>query len=235
MRKIILSVSVMAARLVALWGFSRCTERQAFGELVSRVDTTEKVVALTFDDGPSRRNTDRILQILEAHQVAATFYLVGKAMEANPTETVKIRSAGHDIGNHSYSHTRMVMKSMDFVSDELERTNELIRYSGYNGPIHFRPPYGKKLFVLPYYLNQAKIRSITWDVAPEDDLDASASPSEIASYVIESVTPGSIVLLHVMYRSRENSLISVPLIINGLRDRGFKFVTISELLRLERA
>ena len=123
-----------------------------------------------------------------------------------------------------------VNSNNDFISQEIENTNELIKKTGYRGIVHFRPPYGKKLLSLPYYLSRTGIKSITWDVAPETDLPINSTPSDIASNILDSVEPGSIIRLHVMFQSGENSLASVPLVIQSLKARGYKFVTVSELL-----
>ena len=124
----------------------------------------------------------------------------------------------------------MVLKSYGFVAEELEKTNELITQAGYEGEIHFRPPYGKKLFSLPYYLSNKNITTVTWDVAPETYLEKNASASDISEYVVQNTKPGSIILLHVMFKSRSNSLAAVPLIVKQLKDKGYRFVTVSELI-----
>ncbi|NND66140.1 MAG: polysaccharide deacetylase family protein [Halioglobus sp.] len=230
---ILLIRSILALLVVTvgvLWLLSRSPDYQLFGELVSSVETNEKLVALTFDDGPSRDNTPRILTVLEAYNVKATFYLVGEAISYHPDEARAIAAAGHEIGNHSYTHSRMLFKPVSFMAAEVEQTSALIRNLGYTGDIHFRPPYGKKLFVLPFYLWREGIKTISWSVAPESNLPAGAGSEAIAAYVLEHTEPGDIVLLHVMFRSREKSLAAVPLVIEGLRERGYQFVTVSELL-----
>jgi len=230
MSKIIKLSALVLIIFIALWQLSKNEKFQFFGNLIDRVETTEKVVALTFDDGPTRLKTKEILQILDESEIKATFYLVGKAIEENIQETKNIIDKGHEVGNHSYTHQRMVLKSYNFVADELEKTNELITEAGYKGEIHFRPPYGKKLFSLPYYLNNNNITTVTWDVEPETYLDKNASASDISDYVVQNTKPGSIILLHVMFKSRGNSMAAVPLIVQQLKDKGYRFVTVSELI-----
>ncbi|GMG87318.1 polysaccharide deacetylase family protein [Biformimicrobium ophioploci] len=188
------------------------------------------MVALTFDDGPTQGKTQQILEILASHDVKSTFYLVGSAMERNPVLAELIWQAGHEIGNHSYTHSRMLFKPYDFVSDEIEKTTAIIRQSGYERNITFRPPYGKKLFVLPYYLSEAGMTSVMWDLAPDSDLPLNAEPEAIADYAIEHIQPGSIILMHVMFDARKNSMEAVPQIIEGLKEKGYRFVTVSELI-----
>jgi peptidoglycan/xylan/chitin deacetylase (PgdA/CDA1 family) len=227
---VITLVTLLLVGAGATWKYSKSTTCQLFGEIVDRVETDELVVALTFDDGPTSGYTQRVLEILDLEQVRATFFLNGRSMSDNPAETRLIVDAGHEIGNHSFSHKRMIFKSYGFVADELERTDQLIREAGYRGPIHFRPPYGKKLFNLPRYLDNNDTVSITWDVAAESYGEDSTDAAGLVQRVLQQVRPGSIVLLHVMFDSRESSMQALPDIIGGLKDRDYRFLTVSELL-----
>lgn len=230
MKGFIAFVPVIVFALDSLWEFSGSTSQQLGGELVNRVDTDEKVVALTFDDGPKPGYTQEILDILERDGVRATFFLNGEAIEAHPQQARRIVEAGHEVGNHSYSHPRLVLVDYATVAEELERTDALIREAGYSGTIHFRPPFGRKLFSLPRYLDDHGITSITWDVAPETWDERVQPTDEITGKVLQEVRPGSIILLHVMFPSRDNTRAAVPGVIEGLRERGYRFVTVSELL-----
>lgn len=221
---------VVAAAFAGIWRISRATSFQAFGEIYPRAEIELKAVALTFDDGPARGRTDEILQILREENVRATFYLIGGAIEENPGEAEKIVAEQHELGNHSYSHVRMVFVTPEFARNEIEKTDLLIRRAGYDGEITFRPPYGKKLLVLPFVLSQNGRKTVTWDVAPEDYADRS---DDIVEYTLENAKNGSIILLHVAYRNRSESLRSVRPIIRGLKERGFEFKTVTELLELQ--
>ena len=223
-------VPMAVIALSSAYKYSGHTSEQLAGEIVNRVETAEKVVALTFDDGPTPGFTQQILDILDEENVKATFYLMGRSIEENPGEARQIVEAGHEVGNHSYSHPRMVLRDRDFVAGEVERTEELIRTAGYEGTIHFRPPFGRKLFTLPLYLEERGITSITWDVAPETWDDTVQATEEIVQDVLNRTRPGSIVLLHVMYASRKNTMAAVPEVIRGLKGKGYRFVTVSELL-----
>lgn len=229
-KKIVVGLLILFAMSVLLFMASRSEDKQLMGTLINRVETDRKVVALTFDDGPTREYTQELLAILDRHEIKATFYLVGKNIERHAEETSAILNAGHEIGNHSWSHPRMVFKSQQFIADEIESTDSVIRAAGQAGEIYFRPPFGKKLFALPYYLNKTNRTSITWDVAPERSLGDKASTAELVEYTLANTKPGSIILLHVMYPSRKNSMQAVPEIITGLRTEGYEFVTVSELL-----
>ncbi|MDF3338356.1 polysaccharide deacetylase family protein [Mycolicibacterium septicum] len=197
------------------------------GHLVHRVDTSAKVVALTFDDGPTT-HTPEVLRMLDTAGVRATFYLTGAELTAGPQFGTAIAEAGHEIGNHSYSHRRMVLMSQATVADEIERTDTAIRATGYTGPITFRPPYGKKLWTLPRYLSTHARAMVTWDVEPDSATGAGADA--VVAETVSEVRPGSIILLHAMYDSRAASRAAVPRIIDELRSAGYRFVTVSDLL-----
>jgi peptidoglycan-N-acetylglucosamine deacetylase len=235
-KKIILSCMViilLMAMAYTLFNVSKSRTFQFFGGLVEKVETTEKVIALTFDDGPGM-NTDEILTILRDENVKGTFYLTGREIENNFDDAIKIVEDGHEIGNHSYSHQRMVLKSPSFIKGEIEKTNELIRQIGYDGDIHFRPPFGKKLFLLPYYLSKQNQKSILWNIEPETYPEVAANSKKITEHVIEKAEPASIILLHVMYDSRSESINSVKEIITSLKEQGYMFTTVSELLTYEK-
>jgi peptidoglycan/xylan/chitin deacetylase (PgdA/CDA1 family) len=213
-----------------LFQISKSRTFQFFGEIVPRVETPERIVALTFDDGPTPEFTDTILAVLKEEDVKATFFLIGGELEKHLDDGKKIVAAGHEIGNHTYSHVRMILVTPSFVKDEIEKTDELIRAAGYQKPAHFRPPYGKKLFALPFYLAQANRKSITWDVEPETFPEVAANTEAITKYVLDNSQNGSIILLHVMYDPQKKSLNAVKPIIEGLKQKGFRFVTVSELI-----
>jgi peptidoglycan-N-acetylglucosamine deacetylase len=230
--KILIIVSViLLAGAGALWKISNSRTFQFFGSIVPRVNTAEKVVALTFDDGPIPNATSEILNVLDEMHVKATFFVIGAELERNMSEGRKIVAAGHELGNHSYSHTRMILVTPDFVRQEVEKTDQLIREAGYTGEINFRPPFGKKLLALPYYLSRNKRKTITWDVAPDSNPEIARDATKIIEITRSQVKPGSIILLHVMYPGRKESLKAVRGIIETLRREGYRFVTVSELLQ----
>ena len=201
---------------------------QLFGGLTYKVETNQKVVALTFDDGPTE-NVDDILKLLNDHDIKATFFLIGNEIEKNQVEAKKIVNEGHQIGNHSYSHQRMIFKTPSFIKKEVEKTDDLIRNVGYKGEIDFRPPNGKKIVGLPYYLSKHNKDTITWNIEPDT---VSTDVTDKNEYVKENVTPGSIILLHPMYDKTGEEIQVLEGIIESLSNKGYKFVTINELQKL---
>ena len=222
---------LLIAGAYAAWRISSLRTFQLFGELVDRVETTSPVVALTFDDGPTPTASDSILAILRREGVSATFFFIGAELAANPSLAPRFVRDGHELGNHSYSHQRMLLKSPGFIRRELESTDSLLRQAGQPAPIHFRPPYGKKLFGLPWQLARSQRTTIMWDIEPESNPAVAQNADSIVAQVLEKARPGSIILLHVMYPSRQESLRSVEGIVRGLKARGYRFATVSELIR----
>ncbi|MGP4749946.1 polysaccharide deacetylase family protein [Agrobacterium pusense] len=223
-------LAALAAGLIGVHLFSKSRTTQLFGGIVARVETERPVVALTFDDGPSVRFTPDVLAVLREREVKATFFLTGKETEENLPQARMIVSEGHQVGNHSYTHSNMMLMGSARIRDEIERTDAAIRTAGHKGEIMFRPPYGKKLLGLPWYLYRHDRKTIMWDVEPESYPDIAEDAAALAKHVIEHTKNGSIIIMHVMYRSREASRQALPLIIDGLRQRGFEFVTVSQLL-----
>jgi peptidoglycan/xylan/chitin deacetylase (PgdA/CDA1 family) len=227
--------SVLVVVLGAGYALLQVADSRTFqfsGTLVNRVDTGEKLVALTFDDGPDPAGTRPVLDTLKSRQVPATFFLIGRDIAAHPDLAHDIAAAGHEIGNHSFSHDRMIGVTPSWVADEVEATDALIRAAGYTGEILFRPPNGKKLFALPHYLAEHHRTTITWDVEP--DSEGSPDAAALVRTTVDQVRPGSIVLLHAMYPARDQTRRALGPILDGLKQRGYRFVTVSQLLAARR-
>ena len=201
---------------------------QFFGHLTDRVQTTDRVVALTFDDGPTPQDTPLILSELRKFGVPATFFLIGQQIEKFPNEAKMIVDAGHQIGNHSYSHRRMILTPLGEVESEITRTNDLLRKAGYEGEIRFRPPYGKKFLTLPWYLARHDIETVTWTVAPEGQ--GAEDSRTLTRQVLAQTRPGSIILLHPMNGRKQTQQALAP-IVRGLQAEGYRLVTVNELLK----
>ncbi|MCL6570614.1 MAG: polysaccharide deacetylase family protein [Bacillus sp. (in: Bacteria)] len=209
------------------WTYKLMNSRahQLFGGLTAQVETNQKMVALTFDDGPTK-NVEQLLPLLDKYQAKATFFLIGKEMEDYPEVAQRIVAAGHQIGNHTYSHQRMVFKTPSYIKEEIEKTDQLIREAGYQGEIDVRPPNGKKLIGLPFYLNKHNRDTITWNLEPDSYYTSTADK---VNYVKEQIKPGSIILLHPMYDKTGEEQIAIEGILQVLSDEGYTFVTVNEL------
>ncbi len=229
-RILIPSLSILALIALAFGAFflSKSRSFQLFGRLVTRVETGKKLIALTIDDGPSE-NTEEILKTLRALDIPATFFLCGGAIEERPGDARAIIAAGHAVGNHTYSHRRMLMVSLADCAREVGDTSRLIREAGYTGEIYFRPPYFKRLLALPWYLAREGITTVLADVEPETVLGADADAEALSNYITAQARPGSILLMHPMYN--ENALEAIRLAAPRLMAEGYSFVTVEQLTK----
>ncbi len=227
---ILLALILIASAKPVLLHIAHLTNWQWTGTYHHRIPTRNRAVALTFDDGPGPAS-DSVLAILNRFGIKATFFLTGAEMSLEPERTARIIAAGHEIGNHSWSHQALIFRSPAFIRSEVERTDSVIRALGYKGPIRFRPPFGTKLIYLPYYLNQTNRHTILWDVAPDLDLSLRFNPDSLVRFTTRNVRPGSIILLHTMYDSVSASLSALPLILNSLQAQGYKVTSVGDLLK----
>lgn len=230
-KTILLRVGIIIALLIMILATAyllmNSRDFQLFGKRVDHVPTDEKVVYLTFDDGPTD-NTARILNTLGELDVKASFFLIGKSMEEHTELTQQIIDAGHDVGNHSYSHTRLIFRPLSEIRDEVEKTNEIIRGFGYSKEIYFRPPNGKKLIILPWYLSRTGQTTVMWTLEPESYEKLNKNADSIAQYVVDHVSSGAIILLHPMNDRTDKTLDAVRLIVKELRNEGYRFDTLTE-------
>jgi len=217
-------IIAVPALAVGLLGISKAECFTLIGDVVCRAATTEKLVALTFDDGPTQQGVDAVLPLLERYHAKGTFFLIGERVTAPLVR--QIAGAGHEIGNHSFNHHRMVFRSSSFYDEEISRTDAVLTAAGAPKPILFRPPFGKKLIGLPLAVQRSGKRMVMWDSGDPPDRD----PKIYAEKILGQVRPGSIVLIHPMYSANATERAALPLILDGLTQRGFRMVTVSELL-----
>lgn len=184
-----------------------------------------KYVALTFDDGPSGRYTRTLLDGLALRGAKCTFLLCGYRMEQYPEITQRIADEGHEIGYHGYSHGSMQSMSRRSIGQELMDSQALLPEDC--DPVFFRPPGG---FVTDGIRQVAEVRNLallSWSVDPRD-WDTS-STAKIETEVLKKVKDGDIVLLHDMTMSSVQAALDI---VDALQNRGYRFVTVSEMARL---
>jgi len=207
---------------------------QVLGDMVTGVVTQEKVVALTYDDGPNPPHTNHLLEVLAEFQVKATFFVVGQEVERHGDAAEAIAHQGHELGNHSYSHRRLIFTARNVIRAEINRTDQLLKQLGKassrDRPIHFRSPYGYKRLRLPWVLSRLKKTNVLWNVDPRD-YEASSTEAIVES-VVSQVQPGGIVLLHDGGGDRSLTVAATAQLIPLLRAQGYRFATVSELLAL---
>jgi peptidoglycan/xylan/chitin deacetylase (PgdA/CDA1 family) len=196
-----------------------CTGGDA--ELVSDATTERKVVALTFDDGPSEY-TERFLSVLREKDVRATFFEVGQEMPGREATMRQILAEGDEIGDHTMNHIEY--PGYGQIAGAAERIEQ---YTGFK-PCLFRPPGGAVDSSVIATAGSLGLKTVNWDVDPRDW--SLPGTSEIYSNIVANTRPGSIVLMHDGGGPRDETLAALPQIIDTLRARGFEFETVSELL-----
>lgn len=229
--RIAVFIVVLLVLAFATRRFARSPRHQLFGRIVDRGDTTDRRVALTFDDGPADATLDTLLHILAARRVRATFFVTGGGLQDVPRAGRALVAAGHELGNHSYSHRHMLFMRPSTVRREVQRTDSLIRAAGHQGTVFFRPPYGVKLVVLPWYLSRTDRTTVMWAVATEEYPPARDRPDSLVARTLAAVRPGSIILLHPWYPSRAATLAAIAPLIDSLRARGYAIGPVRDLLR----
>jgi peptidoglycan-N-acetylglucosamine deacetylase len=226
-------VAIPVALLLALASvraLARSRTFQLFGTLVAEAHPRDKIVALTLDDGPVGTVVDSLVDLLRTHGAHATFFVTGGELAASPDAGAKLVAAGHELGNHTYTHRRMVLVSPGTIRYEVERTDSLVRAAGQRGPIWFRPPFAYKLVGLPRYLASTGRTTVMWSIEPDSYRDVAATSRGIVRHVLDRIRPGSIILLHPWYPSRRTSRDAIGPLVDSLHARGYQVETVGTLL-----
>lgn len=201
------------------------TETLPAGRLLSGEETLEmenKMIALTFDDGPNVLYTERLLDGLAERDVKATFFLIGKNAEAHPEIVSRIAEEGHLIGNHTYSHLKLTAGNETEFLEEINRTGEIIKDITGSTPVFCRPPFG---VWNTRYEQRLGIIPVLWDVDPRDW--CTFDTRTVANRILADCHDSAIVLMHDEY---ETSVEAALLVIDELKQQGYTFVTVDELL-----
>jgi peptidoglycan/xylan/chitin deacetylase (PgdA/CDA1 family) len=214
---------------------------QIFGSTLVSGPATLRDVALTFDDGPNPPYTDRILDVLERERVRATFFVVGRAAAAYPATLRRMAKDGDSIGNHTWDHSHLLLQTPGAVRSELRRTDDAVyRVTGQRTTL-MRPPFGARDFTAIATAKKLGYTIVMWSVPLTDDWQQPGDAT-IARRVVDNVRDGSIVVLHdgnrgivcgardVKMCDRSQDVGATRLIVEELRARGYRFVTIPELL-----
>jgi len=202
-----------------------------FAPSVYHGNVTRPSLALTFDDGPSE-STPALLEVLAGHQVPATFFMCGKNVRRCPAIARAVAAAGHEIGNHSDSHPRLHFRSPEFIYRELALAQETIRTTTNTVPRLFRAPYGARWFGLRHAQQRLGLLGVMWTVIGHD---WRWPTRRIAQLLIRSARNGAIFCLHdgrTVQRAPDiqATLDAVEYVIPVLKDRGFQFETVSQIL-----
>ena len=199
------------------------------GVSFSRVLVSGNYIAITFDDGPHPQNTTRLLDILRARNVKATFYVIGRSVDLYPQVVRRTVAEGHEIGNHTHTHRLLSKLSDSEVRTEMARCRDAISRAAGVQPRTMRPPYGG-LLQRQRELVHAEFGypTILWSVDPLDWKNRNSSL--ITSRILSGASAGGIVLAHDLHATTVDAM---PGTLDGLLRRGFKFVTVSQLLAMK--
>src|SRR5436190_16139157 len=197
----------------------------------SSVHVDGPYIAITFDDGPSATLTPKLLDILAAHHIKATFFVIGENVAEHPEIVARAAREGHEIGNHSWSHPNFGKMSDQGVRSQLQRTDDAIKNATSQRPTLMRPPYGSITAREKRWIyEEFGYRIILWDVDPYDW--KRPGPAVVRSRILKETQPGSIVLSHDIH---PGTIEAMPSTFDALEAKGFKFVTVSELIRMAAA
>lgn len=201
------------------------------GKIIWNIPTNEKVIALTFDDGPSPTFTPVILELLSKHQAKATFFVLGKQAEKFPELVKEEGKRGHTIGNHMYTHRIVSKLPLETLIDDLKQTHQIIFELSGTNPHFFRPPdgyYDEKIVRAAEALNY---HVVIWTWTQDTRDWSKISSTTIANKVIKNAKPGDIILFHDQGGDRSNTVNALKIILPSLTEKGYKFVTLDELLK----
>ena len=186
-------------------------------------------IALTFDDGPSAKLTPKLLDLLAAHHIKATFFLIGENVAEYPDIVAREAHEGHEVANHSWSHPNFGKMSDDGVRSQIRRTDEVIKNAIGSSPTLLRPPYGSITARQKKWINQEfGYKIVLWDVDPLDW--RRPGPSVVCNRIVKNTRAGSIVLSHDIH---PGTIEAMPCVLKQLEEKGFKFVTVSELIAMQ--
>lgn len=200
--------------------------------LIAQVDVPDRAIAFTFDDGPDPLYTPQILDIFRETGGRATFFMIGQMMERHPEIVRAVADAGHEIGNHTWSHPKLTEIGAEARQRELADTDRLIREMAGRAPASFRPPYfdmdgdvaalcdrfGYRMF------GAVNTDARDWDMPGVEHIVASTRAS---------IASGSVLLFHDGFGDRSQTVAAVRILTAELAAQGFRFVTVSELLQLQ--
>jgi len=187
-------------------------------------------IAMTFDDGPKPGQTDRLLDMLKERGIKATFYVIGQNAVAYPELIQRMVAEGHEVGNHSWNHTAFTKAGGAGVASQINQTDAALVAAGAPKPVTVRPPYGATNTSISKRLNEEfGQKVIMWDVDPLDWKHRNSA--RVTAEILKNTKAGSIVLAHDIHATTVDAM---PATLDGLAQKGFKFVTVSELVAMDR-
>jgi peptidoglycan/xylan/chitin deacetylase (PgdA/CDA1 family) len=221
--------------------------RRLFRAALWKVRTREKVIYLTFDDGPIADVTPQVLDQLKKYNAKATFFCIGKNITANPEIYSRLQTEGHTIGNHTQEHqngwqtaNHTYFESIEKCAETIEAHTLIEAHTKHNGThtgydtqeavqtgIFFRPPYGK-LTITQYQHLKSKFKIVMWDVLTFD-FDLKVSKEQVLDNALQNIVPGSIIVFHDSLKAKEKVLYALPRVLEHYTNLGYRFENLTEL------
>ena len=237
-RKIMICALVLIIALGGLAAVYLCYNRPADKALFIKpfyhIDTEEKVAALTFDDGPSDTWTPEVVDVLDRHGAVGTFFMLGENAEKYPDVVQYVQSHGHEIGNHSYNHIRLIFRRPKVVREQIEKADAALENAGAEPTDLVRPPYLDKMIVTPLVMNKLGKVLVSLDAEAMLEYDRDNTDSDaLGAQIVNAIHPGSILDLH-DGRSGDPTVFldALDKALTELEAQGYRFVTISEGLEI---
>ena len=196
--------------------------QRLFDQLLWREPAAERVVYLTFDDGPIPEVTPWVLDVLADYDAKGTFFCVGQNVERYPELFARLRREGHTVGNHTYNHLSGWSNDATCYVDNIERCDDLV-----DSPL-FRPPYGR-LHPRAYTQLRDRYQIVMWDVL-SGDFDTRLSGADCVANVLDNTRPGSIIVFHDSIKSEPNLRYALPRTLQALSEQGFEFAALEPVL-----
>ena len=231
---VILCIGLLVCVLFPNVHFGYAMERDKLeksGDVIWNIKTNEKLIALTFDDGPHPVYTSEILDLLAAYKAKATFFVVGSRVKKYPELAKREVEEGHEIANHTYNHLYRNKIDEKTLKEELERTDEVIYETTGVFPIFYRPVGGYYNDLIIKTAAEKRLRVIMWSWHQDSRDWSRPGVKKIITNVLDDYGPGDIVLFHDSGGNRSQTVDALKVIIPAMQKEGYKFVTISELLR----
>lgn len=245
MKKILYTVSVVLLLVISMYSYKqenlKNKEVMNLSEdivndyediIIRKGNDDEKVIALTFDDGPDVDFTPQILDILKKHDVKATFFVVGEKVGWNPELLRREYDEGHEIGNHTFTHINVSKRGYGEIEKEITDTQQTIKKVIGQEPKLFRPPYRALSKEMCSIVKQKNMNIILWS-----NLDPRDWSNPGVYYIVNTITSkvenGNIILLHDYNNSRNSksqTIQALDVVIPKLKEKGYKFVTVSQLI-----
>ncbi|HEY9085609.1 MAG TPA: polysaccharide deacetylase family protein [Candidatus Tyrphobacter sp.] len=240
-----MAVAMLGALGFGAYEYGESPASQLFGATFVRGPASQHVVALTFDDGPNPPYTDGILDVLEREGVPATFFVVGRAVAAYPQVVRREVRDGDAIGNHTWDHAHLIVLDAGQIRRSLALTDAAIAKAAGTRTTLMRPPFGARDWFVLAQARRLGYTPVMWSVPLARDWE-NAPPRVIAERILRYVRNGSVIVLHDGNRGiicgrqgaqrqlcdRARSVAATRMIVDALKKRGYRFVTVPELIRL---